>query len=480
MNGWKRAPRPTLGLIFSIIIIGFAAIAGIATMAGCATMTTAPAEIVDVAVENSESPPTPEAPQTQTGAEGPDAVRPEGNSVSPPTPEVPQTQTEAVRLGFVGDVLMMTSQITGAKQGDGSYDFSGSFERVKALFATVDVMCGNFECTLAGEEAGYTQPRETLAPVTADCPAPTPAPYQSFNAPDELAANLRQAGFDLFTTANNHSLDRDDAGLFRTIKVLRAAGIATTGTHLSEADKAKPCVLEAGGMKIGFVGATEMLNSTAPGLNRENEAFAVTRLGRDWDALAGEIAACREAGAEFIILLVHWGVEYENTPNSAQQKQADRLIALGADAIIGSHPHVAQPMEWRQAERNGESIRVPVVYSLGNFISNMSQKKAKMGLFARLTLTRGQSGGVVCTELAYLPLACAREEDSSGRKVHQVLPCFENGKLEPRSRPPGEDTLALMEEASAYIDQVCGGENIIKIGWGDVYAGKAQRNQSAQ
>ncbi len=466
MNGWKRAPRPTLGLIFSIIIIGFAAIAGIATMAGCATMTTAPAEIVDVAVENSESPPTPEAPQTQTGAEGPDAVRPEGNSVSPPTPEVPQTQTEAVRLGFVGDVLMMTSQITGAKQGDESYDFSGSFERVKALFATVDVMCGNFECTLAGEEAGYTQPRETQAPATAENPNPTPAPYQSFNAPDELAADLRRAGFDLFTTANNHSLDRDDAGLFRTIEVLRGAGLTTTGTHLSQADKAVPCLLERVGIKLGVLGANEMLNSTAPGLNRENEAFAVTRLGRDWDALAGEIAACREAGAEFIIWMVHWGAEYENGRNSAQKKQAD--------------PHVAQPMEWRQAERNGESIRVPVVYSLGNFISNMSQKKAKMGLFARLTLTRGQSGGVVCTELAYLPLACAREEDSSGRKVHQVLPCFENGKLEPRSRPPGEDTLALMEEASAYIDQVCGGENIIKIGWGDVYAGKAQRNQSAQ
>ena len=148
---------------------------------------------------------------------------------SAPTPSPsPEPEVYRASVGIVGDILMMTSQIQGAKTAEG-YDFRPSFYAMEPLFSSVDIMAGNFECTLAGEAAGYTQRRPVAPPPTEDDPNPR-QPYQTFNAPDELAENLRAVGFDHLTTANNHCLDRGKEGLFRTIETLRAAGLAQTGT----------------------------------------------------------------------------------------------------------------------------------------------------------------------------------------------------------------------------------------------------------
>ena len=112
-----------------------------------------------------------------------------------PTPE-PTPEVYKASIGVIGDILMMTSQISTAKQEDGGYDFTDSFRVMQPLFESVDVMAGNFEGTLAGEEAGYTQKRPEAPPPTADDPDPK-QPYQTFNAPDQLADNLKAVGFDL-------------------------------------------------------------------------------------------------------------------------------------------------------------------------------------------------------------------------------------------------------------------------------------------
>lgn len=134
-------------------------------------------------------------------------------SPSPTPSPSPEPEVYRASVGIVGDILMMTSQIQGAKTAEG-YDFRPSFYAMEPLFSSVDIMAGNFECTLAGEAAGYTQRRPAAPPPTEDNPNPK-QPYQTFNAPDELAADLRAVGFDLLTTANNHCLDRDKEGLFR-------------------------------------------------------------------------------------------------------------------------------------------------------------------------------------------------------------------------------------------------------------------------
>lgn len=132
-----------------------------------------------------------------------------------PTPTFspsPEPELYRASVGIVGDILMMTSQIQGAKTAEG-YDFRPSFYAMEPLFSSVDIMAGNFECTLAGEAAGYTQRRPAAPPPTEDDPNPK-QPYQTFNAPDELAENLKAVGFDLLTTANNHCLDRGQGGAF--------------------------------------------------------------------------------------------------------------------------------------------------------------------------------------------------------------------------------------------------------------------------
>ena len=430
-----------------------------AAMAGCAA---GPQEYVTI-----PAPAATQASETAAPAEPTPAPTPTAEPTGEPTPEV-----QEATVGFVGDILMMTRQIADAKTETG-YDFTESFLPMKSVFESVDIMCADFEGTLGGEEAGYTLPRETMTPATEDNPNPTKPPLQSFSAPDELAENLFDAGIDAVTTANNHAMDRDDEGLFRTINVLRAAGIKTVGTALSMEDFLTPCIIEKNGIKIGMVGATQILNGTAPRIDAENRAFALTRLTEEM--VKSQISACTGAGAEFIIIMVHWGYEHQNTEDEFQRRFAAELIGWGADAIIGAHSHCPQPMEWIDAERDGRTIRVPVVYSLGNFISNMSQEYAKIGVFARIRITRDENG-VRCEELACLPLYCCRAEPAAGgRAVHRTLPCFiENGTVA-NDAGMDESVLRAMKKAYDHVAATCIGErdDIHIIERSEIYAGEA-------
>ena len=408
-----------------------------------------------------------QANETAAPVESTPMSTPTAEPTSEPTPEV-----QEATVGFVGDILMMTRQIADAKTETG-YDFTESFLPMKSAFESVDIMCADFEGTFGGEEAGYTQPRETIAPAMEENPNPTNPPMQSFSAPDELAKNLFDAGIDAVTTANNHAMDRDDEGLFRTINVLRAAGVKTVGTALSMEDFLTPCIIEKNGIKIGLVGATQILNGTAPKIDAENRDFALTRL--DEKMVKSQISACTGAGAEFIIIMVHWGYEHQSTEDESQRRFAAKLIDWGADAIIGAHSHCPQPMEWIDAERNGQAIRVPVVYSLGNFISNMSQEHAKIGVFARIRITKDENG-VRCDELACLPLYCCRAVPADGgREIHRTLPCFiENGAVA-NDAGMDESVLRAMQKAYDHVAAVCIGkrEDIHMIERSEIYAGEA-------
>ena len=359
-------------------------------------------------------------------------------------------------IGFVGDILIMTSQISRAKQIDGSFDFSGSFQPMEGVFAGTGFVCGNFECTLSGAEAGYTEPKATLSPEETPSGKPN---SQTFNAPDELAGDLRRAGFDLLSTANNHCMDRGLEGLFRTAEMIRAEGMTQLGTFTDAADAAAPRVVEVNGISIGFVAAADYVNRGTPGMGEAKEYAAL--LTREREKISSAIAACQEAGAEFIIVIIHWGTEHDGKQSPAQEKYADWLISEGADAIIGSHPHVVQPMEWRSGERDGETVRAPVAYSLGNFISNMPQENCSYGAFARLTIEKEHGREAECTGFGFLPLLCSRE---SGE--HAVYPCFATDEGE-RAR------------AFRHVVNTCGAKGILTIGR-EEYAGKTQGLESAK
>ena len=376
-----------------------------------------------------------------------------------PTPE-PTPEVYNASVGIIGDILMMTSQISTAKQEDGSYDFTDSFRVIQPLFESVDIMAGNFEGTLAGEEAGYTERRPEAPPPTADDPNPK-QPFQTFNAPDELADNLKAVGFDLLTTANNHSVDRGLDGLFRTVDVIKAAGIAQTGTFLKEEDREQPCIIEAKGITFGVVAATSSVNRHDAKLG--DSTWAVARLG-DKERLEREIALCREAGADVVMVFPHWGEQYVDEPNSGQTETARWLADCGADAVIGSHPHCAQPFEWIQSS---DGRRVFVAYSMSNFISNMSVENTEYGLFLRLDVQKTPDG--ITMEASYLPTVCVRQKMSDGRRLHQALPCWEDEGKNTGLEPLDEGDMRKAKKAFEHVTDICGRDAAKLIDWNEEY-----------
>lgn len=392
-----------------------------------------------------------------------------------PTPE-PTPQTAAI--GFAGDILMMETQINNAKQADGSYDFTGSFLPVRDLFMQADMMCVNFEGALAGEEAGYSKPRPTAPPPTEADPTPK-APFQSFNSPDSLADNLFALGVDYVCTANNHSLDRGYEGLLATAACLRRAGMMQGGTYVSEEDRFTPRIMEVNGIKVGIISAAQGLNGNDGKIPSEARSFAVTRLTKNEELLQKEFTLCREQGAEFIIAFVHWGVEFETEENSTQKKQTEMLVSMGADAIIGSHPHVVQPIRFVEAERDGKPIRVPVVYSLGNFISNMSNSSrptTQYGMFLRLCLVKELTGEVRCDAVEYIPVYTFKQKLTDGRTLHQAVPCYEDPSLAVTAEAMDEDDIKDLQECREHVVKAVGtAEDIRIIEWSQHYAQQTQK-----
>lgn len=269
-------------------------------------------------------------------------------------------QRQQVRLLFVGDLMQHQAQIDAALQADSSYAYDHCFALVKDDIQRADLAIGNFETTLGGKPyKGYPQ----------------------FSSPDEYLHAIKEAGFDILSTANNHSLDRRRKGLERTLTLIDSAGLTAVGTYRDALDRQEryPLLVEKNGVRIAFLCATYGTNGigiTAPNI--------VNSLDRE--ELAADIRAARAMKPDALIALLHWGNEYQREPSEEQRNLAQWLIGQGVDHIIGSHPHVIQPI-----------VRIPhteyptqhaVVYSLGNYISNMSIAHGDVGLVVELVLEK--------------------------------------------------------------------------------------------
>ena len=237
----------------------------------------------------SEPTPAPTAAPTST---------PEPTPTPAPTP-TPVPTPIFVTIGAVGDIMIPRGIVADARTADGTYDFHTLFAPVKDLFGSVDLMCGNLEAPLAGAEARYS---------TRDDPRPG---QFRFNAPDSVLDALKEYGVDVLTTGNNHCLDKGEAGLYRTIETIRAAGFYQTGTYLNAEDREIPCIVDVNGVRVGFVAATRPMNAGPENLGLDAAHFwtIVGRLaqnGEPTESVLRDIARVRENGAEFVILFAHW------------------------------------------------------------------------------------------------------------------------------------------------------------------------------
>jgi poly-gamma-glutamate synthesis protein (capsule biosynthesis protein) len=266
---------------------------------------------------------------------------------------------DTLSLLFAGDVMQHQAQINAARRGN-AYEYDDCFSMIKQQIASADVAMANLEVTLAGiPHSGYPQ----------------------FSAPDELAQALKNAGFDVLLTANNHSCDKGEKGIRRTIRVLDALGIGHTGTFRSQAerDSLYPLIIEKNNFRLAVLNYTYGTN----GIPVPPPAI-VNFI--DTVQIAADIAAAKAQSPDVIIAVMHWGEEYRQQPNVQQEKLADFLTRHGVRLVIGSHPHVLQRMERRyNADSTTQSV---VVYSLGNFVSNQSAKNTGGGAIAHIRLIK--------------------------------------------------------------------------------------------
>ena len=275
------------------------------------------------------------------------------NIPSPEIPLLPQPDKDTLTICILGDVMMHQSQITNALQENGTYDFSTYFQHIKEEIAEADIAIANMEFTLAG------------TPYTG---------YPAFSAPDSYAAYLKECGFDIFLTANNHIYDKGKDGADRTLQIYKDLDITYTGLAADDQELADnmPLILNKKGISIAIVNMTYGTNtgigSKWPYVNRLSHTSALEE-------------AMKEAErCDFTIALPHWGNEYELTHSPYQEETAKWLIANGADIIVGAHPHVVQDMQ--------EISDTYVIYSLGNAISNMSAANTQIELMARIRIAR--------------------------------------------------------------------------------------------
>ena len=289
-------------------------------------------------------------------------------SVPPARPlrQLPDTATILV----MGDVMMHRDQISNAARPDGTYDFSTYLANIKPLIEDADLAIANMEFTLAGK------------PYSG---------YPCFSAPDGYEDYVASCGVDVFLTANNHILDKGKTGLERTLarySEMEASGIVKhTGVSATpEDDRTRfPLMVAVKGVRIALLNFTYGTN-----IKGDND-FPKVHL-TDKKEIEAAVNRARRIGADFVIALPHWGTEYVLTHSSSQEALADWLVGIGCDAVIGAHPHVAQDYGQVASLSEGQVKTSPVVYSLGNIVSNMSAANTQVGLVVRLRISTDEDG----------------------------------------------------------------------------------------
>ena len=302
-------------------------------------------------------------------------------------------KSDTLSLLFVGDLIQHQAQIDGARTATGSYDYSLCFAYVKEEIQRADLAIANLEVTLGGK------------PYTG---------YPAFSAPDEYLTAIRDAGFNVLVTANNHSLDRGKVGIERTIRLIDSLNIPHTGTYVNaeEREKQSPLILEKNGFRIALLNYTYDTNGipvTPPNIVNYIDTVLIAK----------DIKASKALKSDAIIACMHWGIEYQSLPNKEQQFLADWLIKKGVNHVIGSHPHVVQPIEVRTDSVTQDKHLI--AYSLGNYISNMPVRGTDGGLMVKMELVKDSTNTVRLNDCSYSLVWTARPFQS-GKKNHQLLP----------------------------------------------------------
>ena len=278
-----------------------------------------------------------------------------------------------VNISAVGDIILHDEQIWSAyNEENKAYDFMNNFKYVKNFIEKSDIAYGTIEGTYAGEEIGYSG-------------------YPNYNGPDSMIDALKDTGFDIINVATDHSLDKGVEGASKTGEKI--------DKEMTSIGNKKYIIKKVKGIEIGFTSYTYEskegeLNGHKIPEDMNLNTFSYNKLDNGLEEMKALVEEMKNEGAEFIVFGMHWGVEYKTEPSKYQVKIAEALNEYGVDLILGSNPHVVQPIEEIEGEDENKTL---VAYSLGNFISNqrletMGDRRTADGVILNLTLDKSRKG----------------------------------------------------------------------------------------
>lgn len=291
-----------------------------------------------------------------------------------------EQKDEIIDVSFlaVGDNLIHGAIYYYNNNGDGTYSFDDIYQNTNYLTQAADVAYINFETICAGTELELSS-------------------YPTFNGPVEVIDAVNGAGFDWLSGASNHTFDRGEAGILKELDYVRSnyPTMTITGIHDSAEDAQQSVVLNVKGLKIGVLDYTYGLNGFAL---PEGKEYLVDLI--DDDKMASDMEKLKKV-SDVQIVSMHWGQEYQFAPNEEQERLAQYLSDLGADVIIGTHPHVIQPMDYVEGKDGNTTL---VMYSLGNFLSAQDVNYRMLGGMATWNIEYNKTkDSIAFKDVKFLP-----------------------------------------------------------------------------
>lgn len=288
---------------------------------------------------------------------------------------------EEITMLSVGDIMFHSPQVRAAYLGDGKYDFSPTFKYVKQYIDSADISLANYETVTISNKPYSGFPR--------------------FNSPKETILALADVGFDIISTANNHSLDQGKEGILSTLDAIEEYGLKSIGTNKTNEENI--LIEDVKGIKIGLLSYTYGLNGLGSLLSKDELSYMVNII--DETRIEEDIKRTKELGADITVLFLHWGYEYHNNPSNYQIELGEKIINWGGDIILGSHPHVIQ----KSQNINNTGRDSFIIYSMGNFLSNQSKttmgnQLTEDGVMVKLIVEKNfTSGECIVKGVEYIP-----------------------------------------------------------------------------
>lgn len=286
-------------------------------------------------------------------------------------------------LVMVGDVLLHTPVSDSGLMEDGSYNYSHLFRNVRNDIEEADIALVNQEVILGGTELGLSG-------------------YPAFNGAYEVGDALVEAGFDVVLHATNHALDKGRRGILNCINYWRTShpDMGVIGINESQEEQNNVYVREVNGIKVAILNYTYGTN----GISLPSDMpYCVNLL--DGGKIAKDMEIAKQI-SDFIIVCPHWGTEYTHNETAEQEKWAEYFTELGANLIIGTHPHVIEPVKWVEASNGNRAL---VYYSIGNFINATSDygrgvANRMIGAMAKVIVAKNSDGSFYVKDYSAIPL----------------------------------------------------------------------------